>query len=417
MRVAVLGAGVVGVTTAWQLACDGHEVIVIERRETPGLETSFANGGQISASHAEPWANPSVLPKVLRWLGREDAPLLIRWRRFDPALWGWGLRFLANCTKARAKINTERTLRVALYSRRLLKELRAETGIEYDQQSRGILHIYREAKEYEHACREAEAMREFGLARQSLDRNGIVAIEPALRHIAPKLAGGLYSQDDESGDAHKFTLALAKLAAERGVVFRFAENIHGFELAKGRLAAIVTDQGKIAVEAAVLALGSFSPLLARQLGFSLPIYPAKGYSVTLPVGPADEAPSVSLTDDEHRMVYSRLGERLRIAGTAELGGYDASLNRRRADLLLARAMAIFPKAGRTAEAEFWAGLRPVTPDSVPIIGQSPLPGLFLNTGHGTLGWTMSCGSARLIADLMGGKKPEIDPAGLGWERF
>jgi D-amino-acid dehydrogenase len=306
---------------------------------------------------------------------------------------------------------------MALYSRRLLKELRAEIGIEYDQRSQGILHIYRDAKEYEHACREAETMRELGLARQTLDRSGIIACEPALRHVAPKLAGGLFSQDDESGDAHKFTLALAHLAAERGVVFRFEETISGFELDKGRLSAILTDQGKIAVEAAVLALGSFSPLLARQLGFGLPIYPAKGYSVTLPVGANDEAPQVSLTDDEHKMVYSRLGERLRIAGTAELGGYDVSLNRRRADLLLARAMAIFPKVGRTAQAEFWAGLRPVTPDSVPIIGKSPLPGLFLNTGHGTLGWTMSCGSARLIADIIGEKKPEIDPAGLSLERF
>jgi D-amino-acid dehydrogenase len=417
MRVAVLGAGVVGVATAWRLARDGHEVIVIERREGPGLETSFANGGQISASHAEPWANPTVLPKVLKWLGREDAPLLIRWRRFDPALWGWGLRFLANCTRARARLNTERTLRIALYSRRLFKEWRAETGIAYDQLSRGILHIYRQAKEYEHACREAETMRQFGLARQILDRNGVIAIDPALRHVAPKLAGGLFSPDDESGDAHKFTLALAKLAAEKGVVFRFSETVQGFELNKGRLAAILSDQGKIPVDAAVLALGSFSPLLARQLGFSLPIYPAKGYSVTLPVGPDDEAPQVSLTDDEHKMVYSRLGERLRIAGTAELGGYDPSLNRRRADLLLARAMAIFPKAGKTAQAEFWAGLRPVTPDSAPIIGKSPLPGLFLNTGHGTLGWTMSCGSAHLIADIIGEKKPEIDPTGLGMERF
>jgi D-amino-acid dehydrogenase len=276
VKVVVIGAGVVGTASAWYLARAGHEVTVVDRREGAGLETSFANGGQVSPSHAEPWANPSVLPKVLKWLGREDAPLLFRWNRWDPALWAWGLRFLANCPRGKAEINTERTLRVALYSRACLGKLRDETGIAYDQQTRGILHVYRNPAEFEHACRAAEVMIRHGLNRLPRTPSECVAIEPALAAVQGELAGGIHTPDDESGDAHKFTRELAALATARGVEFRWNVPIQGLLRDSGRVSGLATAQGTITAEAYVLAAGCDSPLLARPLGLRLPIIPAKG---------------------------------------------------------------------------------------------------------------------------------------------
>jgi D-amino-acid dehydrogenase len=417
VKVVVIGAGVVGTAAAWYLARAGHEVAVVERREGAGLETSFANGGQVSPCHAEPWANPAVLPKVLKWLGREDAPLLFRWNRWDPELWAWGLRFLANCTAARAEINTARTLAVAIYSRTCLQQLRAETGIAYDQRSRGILHVYRDAAEFDHAAAAAGTMRRHGLDRQPKTRAECVAIEPALAAAAPGLAGGIFTPSDESGDAHIFTTALATLAAGLGVEFRWGVDVRGFVGDGGRVSGLVTAQGTIAADAYVLAAGCDSARLARGLGLRLPIVPAKGYSITVPVAGHAGAPEVSITDDEHKMVYSRLGDRLRAAGTAEMAGYDTALNPRRAGLILEHARRLFPDGGDFDRAESWAGLRPVTPDSVPLLGATPFANLFLDTGHGTLGWTMACGSGRLIADLVSGRPPEIDIGGLGIDRL
>ncbi len=417
MKVVVIGAGVVGTASAWYLAQEGHEVVVVERREAAGLETSFANGGQVSPCHAEPWANPSVLPKVLKWLGREDAPLLFRWGRWDPALWAWGLRFLVNCTAARAAINTERTLRVALYSRLCLQQLRAETGIAYDQQTRGILHVYRDGGEFDHACAAAELMRRHGLARLPQTVADCLAIEPALAAAAPQLAGGIFTPDDESGDAHKFTTQLAALAAARGVEFRWNVPVLGLVRDRDRIAGLATAAGIVTADAYVLAAGCDSPLLARPLGLRLPIVPAKGYSITVPVAGHAGAPTVSITDDEHKMVYSRLGDRLRAAGTAEMAGYDLTLNPRRIAMIADHTRALFPDGGDFAQAEPWAGLRPVTPDSVPLLGATPLANLWLNTGHGTLGWTMACGSGRVVAALVSGRRPEIDLDGLDLGRL
>nr|WP_148207629.1 D-amino acid dehydrogenase [Paramagnetospirillum magneticum] len=417
VKVVVIGAGVVGTASAWYLAKAGHEVTVVDRREGAGLETSFANGGQISPCHAEPWANPSVLPKVLKWLGREDAPLLFRWNRWDPALWAWGLRFLANCSRSRAEINTERTLRVALYSRACLGELRAETGIAYDQQVRGILHVYRDGAEFEHACRAAEVMIRHGLRRLPRTPAECTAIEPALGAVQGELAGGIYTPDDESGDAHKFTRELAALAAAKGVEFRWNVPIQSLLADGDRVAGLATSDGTIRAESYVLAAGCDSPLLARPLGLRLPIIPAKGYSVTVPVDNHAGAPLVSITDDEHKMVYSRLGDRLRAAGTAEMAGYDRMPNPVRNRLILDNARRLFPDGGDFDRAEPWAGLRPVTPDSVPLLGATPLRNLWLNTGHGTLGWTMSCGSGRIVADLVSGRPSAISMDGLGIDRF
>ncbi|MDO8608303.1 MAG: D-amino acid dehydrogenase [Phaeospirillum sp.] len=416
MKVVVIGAGVVGTACAWYLAQEGHEVTVVDRREAAGLETSFANGGQVSPCHAEPWANPAVIPKVLKWLGREDAPLLFRWRRWDPALWAWGLRFLANCTAARAAVNTERTLRVALYSRLCLQQLRAETGIQYDQKTKGILHIYRDGGEFAHACAAAELMRRHGLKRLAQSPVECVAIEPALAAVASELAGGIFTPDDESGDAHKFTTGLAALAAAKGVAFRWSVPVSGLVRDGDRVAGLATETGTIAADAYVLAAGCDSPLLARPLGLRLPIVPAKGYSITVPVAGHSGAPSVSITDDEHKMVYSRLGDRLRAAGTAEMTGHDRTLNPRRLAMIQDHARRLFPDGGDFDRAEPWAGLRPVTPDSVPLLGATPLANLWLNTGHGTLGWTMACGSGRLVAALVSGRRPEIDLGGLGLHR-
>lgn len=415
MKVLVLGAGVIGATTAWYLAKAGHQVEIIDRQDGAGLETSFANGGQISPCHAEPWANPAVLGKVIKWLGRDDAPLLFRWNRWDPALWAWGLRFLANCTAPRTRLNTERTLRVALYSRACLQEMRDTLGLQYDQRQQGILHVYRSPREFDNGCAAAALMGRFGLDRQIKDRTQCVAIEPALAAVSPELAGGIYTPGDESGDAYKFTRAMAAQAEILGARFLYGITATSLLRDGNRVVGITTDQGERRADAVVLALGSWSPLLARPAGLRLPIVPAKGYSITLPAGIG--APEISITDDEHKMVYSRLGDRLRAAGTAEMAGHDPSLNEKRWRLIVENARALFPQAGDFTQAQPWAGLRPVTPDSVPLIGATRLPGLWLNTGHGTLGWTMACGSARLLADLMSGRQPDIDTNGLGPERF
>jgi D-amino-acid dehydrogenase len=391
-------------------------VVVVDRQPGPALETSFANGGQISANHATPWATPSTPWKALRWLGKPEAPLLIHLRA-DPALWAWLVRFLSNCTRRRMLINIERALRVAVYSRVQLARLRTETGIRYDHLSRGILHIFRDEGEYIAALPLIEVMRRHGCRRRIVSADACVEIEPALQTARSRLVGGIFSPDDESGDAHAFTVALAGKCASLGVEFRYGTSVERLLTGHQCIDGILTDRGRLGADAYVLALGSYSPLLLRGVGIRLPVYPAKGYSVTIPVGSHSGAPVVSLIDDEFKMVYSRFANRLRVAGTAEFAGYDVSVTDRRARFIHAKAMELFPDCGDAARAEFWAGLRPSTPDGVPVIGRTRLANLYLNTGHGTLGWTMACGSGRVVADLVSGKHPEISQDGLGAERF
>lgn len=411
MKVLVLGAGVVGTASAWYLARAGHEVTVVDRQPGAGLETSFANGGQISVSHAEPWANPHVLPKVAQWLGREDAPLLFRWR-FDPALFRWGLAFLQECLPGRTRANIRSIVALALYSRSCLQALRQEVTLDYDGRQQGILHIYTDGEELARAAEAARIMQDFGLDRAPVNVQRCLEIEPALAGAHSLLAGGDYTVSDESGDAHKFTRGLAEHCAEQGVAFRYGHTIEKLAAAGGRVAGVVVHNGQagelLTADAYVLALGSYSPLLARPLGIRLPVYPAKGYSATLPLSGASVAPSVSLTDDGHKLVFSRLGDRLRIAGTAEFNGYDTELNAVRCHALMRRARQLFPDLRPTGEPEFWCGLRPATPSNVPLVGRSTLPNLWLNTGHGTLGWTMACGSGAALADLISGRIPEPD---------
>lgn len=413
MRVTVLGAGVVGVTSAWYLAADGHEVTVVERQPQPAQETSFANGGQISVSHAEPWANPQAPLKALKWMGREDAPLLWRWRA-DPAQWAWGLRFLRECTAARARANVGAIVRLGLASRSALQSLRRELVLEYDHLERGILHFYTDFHEFEHALPQAALMREFGCDRVPKTAAECLAIEPALADSRMPVVGGTYTAGDESGDARRFTEALAQHATARGVRFRYGETVSALLREGGRLAGVRLATGEqVCADMTVLALGSYSPLLLRPLGVRLPVYPAKGYSATLALPEGVAAPSVSLTDDGHKIVISRLGQLLRVAGTAEFNGYDTSLNVARCAALLRRTCEIFPGLAAVSNVEYWAGLRPATPGNVPLIGDmaaAGLAGLWLNSGHGTLGWTLACGSARLLADLTAGRDPELDPA-------
>ena len=387
MKVVVLGAGVIGVATAWYLRKAGHEVRVIDRRESPGLETSFANGCQVSADHAAPWAKPGIPLQALKWMLHEDSPLLFR-PRADPAQWRWGLAFLRNCTAARFRANATRLQRLGRYSRDQLHALTRDTGLKYDGLRRGILVLYTGDRPFEPGWRTPDEC---------------VALEPAVASLKDRLVGGNYLPDDESGDAYKFTTGLAELCKANGVEFSF-----GFSL--DRLSA---QNGKVfsshyPADAYVVALGSYSPLFTRPLGIDLPIYPLKGYSVTMPVKDPKAAWTVSLSDDAHKLVLSRLGGRLRIAGTAELNGYNTELNTVRCEAIVKRVMQLFPDAGDATRAEFWTGLRPATPSNLPCLGATKYRNLFLNTGHGTLGWTLACGSGRIVADLVSGRAPEIE---------
>ena len=417
MKVIVLGAGLLGVTSAYFLRREGHDVTVIDRQATPAAETSFANGGQISVSHAEPWANPGAPLKVLKWLGKEDAPLLFRVRA-DLRQWLWGLQFLRECTPARTRHNIGQIVRLGTYSRELLQALRRDIGIAYDERTQGILHFYTSQQEFDAAEAPAAQMRELGCDRRVISADEAVRIEPALRHIRPQLAGATYTAEDESGDANLFARELVARCRAEGVEFLMSHTVTALREAGGRVDHVeATDaEGRfqrLRGDAYVLAMGSLSPLYAAPLGIRLPVYPAKGYSVTLPVKDASMAHQVSLTDDEYKLVFSRLGDRLRIAGTAELNGYDRDLNRVRCEAIVRRTEQLFPGAGDTGQAQFWTGLRPATPSNVPIIGRSKMPNLYLNTGHGTLGWTHACGSGKSIARIVSGLAPEVDFAFTG----
>ncbi|MDL5031428.1 D-amino acid dehydrogenase [Pelomonas sp. APW6] len=415
MHVIVLGAGVTGITTAWFLRRAGHEVTVIDRQPAAGLETSFANGGQISVSHAEPWANPGAPLKVLKWLMKEDAPLLFRLRA-DWAQWRWGLQFLRECTPGRTAHNIRNIVQLGLYSRDQLRELRQQLGLQYDQRTQGILHFYTSEAEYAAAQEPARIMREQGCELDMKTPDECVAIEPALAQCRQQIVGGSMTPSDESGDAHRFTQALAAKCLEAGVRFAYDTRILGLEGSReaGISRVICADAAgvvqRLSADRFVLCMGSFSRGLARELGIHLNIYPAKGYSVTLPVISPEHSYQVSLTDDEYKLVFSRLGDRLRIAGTAELNGYSTELNLTRCEAIVRRTRELFPAMTDGRGAQYWTGLRPATPSNLPYIGASHVPNVYLNTGHGTLGWTHACGSGAAIADIVDGRRPALDYA-------
>jgi D-amino-acid dehydrogenase len=420
VKVLVLGAGVIGTTASYYLARAGHEVTVVERREGPGLETSFANAGEVSPGYSAPWAGPGVPLKAVKWLLMRHRPLVIR-PRLDLHLVGWGLAMLRNCTAARYEINKSRMVRVAEYSRDVLRQLRADTGIHYDERMQGTLQLFRTQHQLDGTGADIEVLRRFGVPWELLDRDGCIRQEPALARVKEKFVGGLLLPGDETGDCFKFTGEMAKLAQQAGVAFRYGTSISRLNASSGQIDSVETDKGTLTADAYLLALGSYSPLLLRPLGIRLPVYPVKGYSLTVPITDAPSsmgrAPESTVMDETHKVAVTRLGGRIRAGGTAELSGYNTALHDPRRRTLEHVVSDLFPAGGDLSQASFWSGLRPMTPDGTPVLGPTPLRKLWLSTGHGTLGWTMATGTGQLMADWMGGRTPAIDTDGLTIARY
>ena len=415
MKVLVLGSGVLGVTTAYELGKRGFEVTVLDRQSESAAETSYANGGQLSYNHAEPWANPAVVPKMLKWMWRDDAPLVLR-PRADWQMIKWGLQFLRNCTTERARINCVNLLRLGLYSRECMATIMKDTGIAFSYSERGILHIYDSQAEFDRAQQHNEFQAKFGGEERVIGRAECLALEPALEVSPRDIIGGIHAFADASGDAYLFCNALAKVATERyGVQFRYGVTIEEIKSEFGGIAAVRTSQGDMFADAYVMATGSYSAMHLRHIGIDIPVYPMKGYSITIEAN--EFCPNISLTDGTYKIVYSRLGNRLRVAGTAEFAGYDHGINPKRIPPIVNAARALFPRADWSRDIKAWACLRPSTPDGPPIIGKTRFPNLFLNTGHGTLGWTQAAGSAVILADIIEGKTPGIMLYGLTAERY
>ncbi len=416
MKVLVLGGGVIGVTTAYYLARAGHEVEVVERQAGPALETSFANAGEISPGYSSPWAGPGVPIKALKWMVMHHSPLVI-WPLLEPAMWRWGALMLANCTAKAYALNKSRMVPIAEYSRDCLKALRAETGITYDDRAQGTLQLFRTQKQLDGIGDDVAVLKQYGVPFEVLDREGFCAVEPALRLTQHKFVGALRLPGDETGDCFKFTNQLAEMAATLGVRFRYGTSIQGLERDGHHITGVRTSAGLLTADQVLLALGSHSPKLLKPLGIDVPVYPVKGYSITVPITDAQYAPESTIMDETHKVAVTRLGDRIRVGGTAELAGYSEALREPRRATLNHVVSDLFPKGGDVSKAEFWCGLRPMTPDGTPIIGRTPIDNLLLATGHGTLGWTMAAGTGRVIADLVSGRKPEIDIAGLGMDRY
>lgn len=418
MKVLVLGAGVIGVTTAYYLNEAGHEVTVLDRQSGPALETSYANAGEISPGYASPWAGPGVPLKAIKWLTMRHGPLVVK-PRMDPAMWIWLARMLRNCTSARYAINKARMVPLAEYSRDCLRELRAATGITYDERSLGTLQLFRTQKQLDGTAADIEVLKQSGVPFELLDPEGCIAAEPALSRVREKIRGGLRLPGDETGDCKLFTERLMEICKQRGVTFRFGHQTDRLfpSTEPGRVFALKVNSEYMKADAYVVALGSFSARWMGKLKAHIPVYPVKGYSITLPVGNADAAPVSTVMDETYKVAITRLGDRIRVGGTAEISGYDLTLHESRRATLEHSVSDLFPDAGDASRATFWCGLRPMTPDGPPIIGRTPYKNVFVNTGHGTLGWTMSCGSGKVLADIMSGREPDIDASQLAMTRY
>ena len=416
MRVVILGSGVVGVTSAWYLTQAGHEVTVLDRQPGAGLETSFANAGQVSPGYSAPWAGPGIPVKALKWLMMRHRPLVF-WPQANGGLYPWLARMLANCTEEAYATNKARMVRLAEYSRDCLRELRDATGIAYDQRTQGTLQLFRTQKQLDAVGGDTAVLDTFKVPYELLDPAGCIATEPALALVAGKYVGGLRLPGDETGDAHVFTQRLAALAAEAGVVFRHGVTIQRLESEGDRISRVVTDQGTVTADAYVVAMGSYSTSLLRPLGVAVPVYPVKGYSLTLPITDEAAAPVSTVMDETFKVAITRLGDRIRVGGTAELAGFSLKLRKPRRETLAHSVGDLFPKGGDITQASFWTGLRPMTPDGTPVVGPTRYRNLHLNTGHGTLGWTMACGSGRVLADLVSGHKTDIDSDDLSLTRY
>ena len=416
MDIVVLGGGVVGVTSAWYLAKAGHKVTLLERRDGVALETSHANAGQISPGYASPWAAPGIPLKAAKWLLQKHAPFTVR-PTADPFQLSWMLKMFANCTPAAYAVNKGRMVRLAEYSRDCMKVLRDELALDYEGRQLGTLQLFRSQAQRDASQRDIEVLEEYGVPYQSLDAGGCEEVEPALARVRGKVVGGLRLPGDETGDCFRFTQALAAEAQKLGVTLVFNCPIDEIELAKGRAVAVRAGEQRFQADAIVCALGSYGTGFLKPLGIALPVYPVKGYSLTLPMTDADGAPRSTVLDETYKVAITRFDERIRVGGMAELSGFNLALNPKRHDTLAMVVRDLFPEGGDLSRAEFWTGLRPMTPDGTPLVGPSPIPGLWLNTGHGTLGWTMAAGSGQLLSDLISGSAPAISDEGLTLARY
>jgi len=416
MKVLVLGGGVIGVASAWYLVKAGHEVEVVDRQSGPALETSFANAGEVSPGYSAPWAGPGVPIKAIKWMLMQHSPLVI-WPLLEPAMWRWGAMMLANCTEKAYALNKSRMVPIAEYSRDCLKALRAETGLAYDERAQGTLQLFRTQQQLDSIGGDVAVLKQYGVPFEVLDRAGFCAVEPALKLTQHKFVGALRLPGDETGDCFKFSNRLAEMAAALGVKFRWNTRIESLQVGGGAITGVHTDAGLLKADKVVLALGSYSPLLLSPVGVRIPVYPVKGYSITVPITDAQYAPESTIMDETHKVAVTRLGDRIRVGGTAELAGYSLNLREPRRGTLNHVVNDLFPQGGDVSKATFWCGLRPMTPDGTPIIGPTPVQNLLLATGHGTLGWTMACGTGRVIADLVSGKTPDIDVSGLAMARY
>ncbi len=416
MKVVVLGSGVIGVASAYYLAMAGHEVTVLDRQSAPAMETSFANAGEISPGYASPWAAPGVPLKVIQWLFMEHSPLILR-LKLDAEMLGWLASLLRNCTKTRYVINKTRMVRLAEFSRDRLIDLRANTGIEYDQRMRGTLQLFRSQKRLDGIAKDVEVLRAGNVPYEVMDRARCVAIEPGLGAVREKIAGGLHLPNDETGDCFQFTTKLAALSIALGVSFRFDTSIERLNLQGDTVVDVLTNRGTFRADAYVVALGSYSARFIAPLGIRLPVYPVKGYSITLPVVDEVRAPQSTLMDETYKIAITRLGDRIRVGGMAEISGFNNALHGQPRATLEHSVSDLFPGAGNLAASTFWSGLRPMTPDGTPIIGTTSFRNFFLNVGHGTLGWTMACGSGHVLADIISGRSPAIDTSDLSVARY
>lgn len=417
MRVLVLGSGVVGVTSAYYLAMQGHEVTVVDRQPSPAMETSYGNAGQVSFGFSSPWAAPGIPQKAVKWMFQEHAPLKIQ-PRMDPTMARFMMQMFNNCTAERYAVNKERMVRVAEYSRACINSLRDDTGIRYEDRQRGLLQLFRSDSQVDAVAKDMKVLAQCGVRHSLLNADEIKTIEPALARVPGKFVGGLHLPDDQTGDCHLFTNRLADYCRDKlGVEFRFNVAIQRLKRQGDRIDGVITSAGELTADAYVVCMGSFSPFLVKDLDIRLPIYPVKGYSLTVPVTDDGGAPQSTVMDETFKVAISRFDDRIRVGGTAELASYDLSLLEKRRATISMVVRDVFPEGGDIAKAEFWTGLRPMTPDSTPIIGGTKYSNLWLNTGHGTLGWTMSCGSGHLLADLMAGRRPAIDPNGLDISRY
>jgi len=420
MHVVVLGAGLLGVTTAYYLAREGHKVTVVDRQPEPARETSFANAGLLTPGHAYAWASPRAPMILLKSLWRADTAL--RWRlKPDPRMWAWGLKFLANCSAARNRYNTVVKVRLCLYSLAETAQVTAETGIAWDRSQSGAIYLYRDAEHFRAGRENFKLLADEGVEARIIDAEEIAAFEPSLAAVKSRFAGAIHTPKDESGDARKFTVALAEACRARGVDLRLGSPIKRMLRDGDRITGVETGveggAGRVTGDAYVLALGSYSPIVGKSVGVSMPIYPVKGYSLTFPIADAEAAPAHFGVDEANLVAFARLGDRLRLTATADFAGYDTEYAPQDFTHMMRVAMELFPRAAAYDRPSYWACLRPMTPDGPPIIGASPLKNLWLNTGHGHIGWTMACGSSRLLADLMAGRKPEIDPAPFRLGRY